>query len=107
MRPEDNVRRTGGTQGSAAGAFAGFPLSKVFVVATAEVAGGQATSVYASFGPLGNRNYAVIVMVPQSAGELLEVLTVIGGRIGLDGLARVGGRPPAGRLTCGGCARRC
>jgi penicillin-binding protein 2 len=57
------------TQGSAAGAFAGFPLSKVFVVGrtgTAEVAGSQATSVYASFGPLGNPNYVVIVMVPQS-----------------------------------------
>ena len=63
------------TQGTAAGAFAGFPLSKVFVAGktgTAEVAGGQATSVYASFGPLGKPKYIVIVMVPQS-GEGADV----------------------------------
>ena len=63
------------TQGTAAGAFAGFPLSKVLVAGktgTAEVAGGQATSVYASFGPLGNPKYVVIVMVPHS-GEGADV----------------------------------
>ena len=42
------------TQGTAAGAFAGFPLNKLQIAAktgTAEVAGGQATSVFASFAP--------------------------------------------------------
>ncbi len=63
------------TQGTAAGSFAGFPLSKVFVAGktgTAEVAGGQATSVYASFGPLGNPKYVVAVMIPKS-GEGADV----------------------------------
>ncbi len=63
------------TQGTAAGSFAGFPLSKVFVAGktgTAEVAGGQATSVYASFGPFGNPKYVVVVMIPKS-GEGADV----------------------------------
>ncbi len=63
------------TQGTAAAAFAGFPLSKLFVAGktgTAEVAGGQATSVYASFGPLGSPKYVVVVMIPKS-GEGADV----------------------------------
>ncbi len=47
------------TQGTAAGAFASFPLSEVFVAGktgTAEAAGGQATCVYAPFGPLATRS---------------------------------------------------
>ena len=63
------------TQGTAAGSFAGFPLSKVLVAGktgTAEVAGGQATSVYASFGPLDNPKYVVVVMIPKS-GEGADV----------------------------------
>jgi penicillin-binding protein 2 len=62
-------------QGTAAGAFAGFPLSKVPVAAktgTAEVFGGQATSVFASFAPAGNPKYVVVVMVPKS-GEGADV----------------------------------
>jgi len=63
------------TQGTAAGAFAGFPLGKVPVAAktgTAEVAGGQATSVFASFAPANNPKYVVAVMVPKS-GEGADV----------------------------------
>lgn len=63
------------TQGTAAGAFAGFPLNKVQVAAktgTAEVAGGQATSVFASFAPASHPKYVVVVMVPKS-GEGADV----------------------------------
>ena len=57
------------TQGTAAGAFAGFPLSKVCVAGktgTAEVYGSQASSVFASFAPCGDPKYVVVVMVPDS-----------------------------------------
>jgi penicillin-binding protein 2 len=63
------------TQGTAAGAFAGFPLNKLQVAAktgTAEVVGGQATSVFASFAPASNPKYVVVVMVPKS-GEGADV----------------------------------
>jgi penicillin-binding protein 2 len=63
------------TQGTAAGAFAGFPLNKLQVAAktgTAEVAGGQATSVFASFAPASHPQYVVVVMVPKS-GEGADV----------------------------------
>jgi penicillin-binding protein 2 len=63
------------TGGTAAGAFAGFPLSKVQIAAktgTAEVFGGQATSVFASFAPASNPKYVVVVMVPKS-GEGADV----------------------------------
>src|SRR6516225_8350856 len=63
------------TQGTAAGAFAGFPLNKVQVAAktgTAEIFGGQATSVFASFAPASNPQYVVVVMVPKS-GEGADV----------------------------------
>src|SRR5215813_13224871 len=63
------------TQGTAAGAFAGFPLNKVQVAAktgTAEIFGGQATSVFASFAPASNPKYVVVVMVPKS-GEGADV----------------------------------
>jgi penicillin-binding protein 2 len=63
------------SQGTAAGAFAGFPLNKVQVAAktgTAEIFGGQATSVFASFAPASNPKYVVVVMVPKS-GEGADV----------------------------------
>jgi len=63
------------TQGTAAGAFAGFPLNKVQVAAktgTAEIFGGQATSVFASFAPASDPKYVVVVMVPKS-GEGADV----------------------------------
>ncbi|HKB31336.1 MAG TPA: penicillin-binding protein 2 [Streptosporangiaceae bacterium] len=93
------------TQGTAAGSFAGFPLSKVFVAGktgTAEVAGGQATSVYASFGPVGNPKYVVVVMIPKS-GEGADVSAPAARQIwdqiyGLEGHAAAypnGSRPSA------------
>jgi len=63
------------TQGTAAGAFAGFPLNKLQVAAktgTAEIFGGQATSVFASFAPASHPQYVVVVMVPKS-GEGADV----------------------------------
>jgi penicillin-binding protein 2 len=63
------------SQGTAAQAFAGFPLKKVQVAAktgTAEIFGGQATSVFASFAPASHPKYVVVVMVPKS-GEGADV----------------------------------
>jgi penicillin-binding protein 2 len=57
------------TQGTAAGAFAGFPDSQVCVAGktgTAQIEGAVATSVFASFAPCNNPKYVVIVMVPDS-----------------------------------------
>jgi penicillin-binding protein 2 len=63
------------TGGTASGAFAGFPLNKVQIAAktgTAEIFGGQATSVFASFAPASHPKYVVVVMVPKS-GEGADV----------------------------------
>jgi penicillin-binding protein 2 len=57
------------TQGTAAGAFSGFPLSKVCVAGktgTAQLFGKNATSVFASFAPCQDPQYVVLVMVPDS-----------------------------------------
>jgi penicillin-binding protein 2 len=57
------------TSGTAAGAFAGFPLNKVCVAGktgTAELFGKNATSVFASFAPCHNPQYVVVVMLPNS-----------------------------------------
>ncbi len=57
------------TSGTAAGAFAGFPLSTVCVAGktgTAQVFGNLATSVFASFAPCGDPKYVVVVMIPNS-----------------------------------------
>jgi penicillin-binding protein 2 len=57
------------TQGTAAGAFGGFPLSKVCVAGktgTAQLFGKNATSVFASFAPCDHPKYVVLVMVPNS-----------------------------------------
>jgi penicillin-binding protein 2 len=57
------------TQGTAAGAFSGFPLDKVCVAGktgTASVYGTQPSSVFASFAPCNNPKYVVVVMVPDS-----------------------------------------
>jgi penicillin-binding protein 2 len=56
------------TQGTAASAFGGFPLSKVCVAGktgTAQVAGLNSTSVFASFAPCDNPKYVVIMMIPD------------------------------------------
>ncbi len=57
------------TQGTAAGAFSGFPLNKVCVAGktgTAQLFGKNATSVFASFAPCNDPKYVVLVMVPDS-----------------------------------------
>jgi penicillin-binding protein 2 len=57
------------TQGTAAGAFGGFPLGKVCVAGktgTAQVAGNLATSVFASFAPCDHPKYVVVMMIPDS-----------------------------------------
>ena len=57
------------TQGTAAGAFGGFPLDKVCVAGktgTAQLFGKNATSVFASFAPCNDPKYVVLVMVPDS-----------------------------------------
>jgi penicillin-binding protein 2 len=57
------------TQGTAAGAFSGFPLSSVCVAGktgTAEVFNSSVTSVFASFAPCHDPQYVVVVMVPDS-----------------------------------------
>ena len=57
------------TSGTAAGAFARFPLGTVCVAGktgTAEVAGKLATSVFASFAPCNNPQYVVVMMIPNS-----------------------------------------
>ena len=57
------------TQGTAAGAFGGFPLDKVCVAGktgTAQLFGKNATSVFASFAPCDHPRYVVLVMVPDS-----------------------------------------
>ena len=56
-------------------AFHGFPLNKVPIAAktgTAEIFGGQATSVFASYAPANHPKYVVVVMVPKS-GEGADV----------------------------------
>jgi penicillin-binding protein 2 len=57
------------TQGTAAGAFGGFPLNKVCVggkTGTAQLFGKNATSVFASFAPCNHPKYVVVVMLPNS-----------------------------------------
>jgi penicillin-binding protein 2 len=57
------------TQGTAAGAFAGFPLNKVCVAGktgTAQIMGKVATSVFASFAPCNHPKLVVVVMLPNS-----------------------------------------
>lgn len=57
------------TRGTAAGAFGGFPLQQVHVAGktgTAEVESQGDTSWFASFGPLPNSKYVVVMSIPNS-----------------------------------------
>jgi penicillin-binding protein 2 len=61
--------------GTAAGAFAGFPLQQIHVggkTGTAEVEGQGDTSWFASIGPLPNAKYVVVMSIPQ-AGQGAQV----------------------------------
>ncbi len=57
------------TQGTAEPAFIGFPRSKLCVAGktgTAQVAGREATSVFASYAPCDHPRYVVVMMIPAS-----------------------------------------
>jgi penicillin-binding protein 2 len=92
------------TQGTAAGAFGGFPLNQVCVAGktgTAEMEGKNATSVFASFAPCNNPQFVVIVMLPNSGygadAAAPAVRTIWDGIYGLEGHkpALPGGKLPA------------
>jgi penicillin-binding protein 2 len=92
------------TQGTAAGAFGGFPLNKVCVAGktgTAEIEGKNATSVFASFAPCQNPQYVVVVMLPNSGfgadAAAPAVRSIWDGIYGLEGHkpALPGGKLPA------------
>jgi penicillin-binding protein 2 len=92
------------TSGTAAGAFSGFPLGKVCVAGktgTAQVAGGLATSVFASFAPCDHPKYVVVMMIPKSGYgadvSAPAVRQIWDGIYGLEGhkAALPGGSAPA------------
>jgi penicillin-binding protein 2 len=92
------------TQGTAAGAFGGFPLNQVCVAGktgTAEIEGKNATSVFASFAPCNNPQFVVVVMLPNSGygadAAAPAVRAIWDGIYGLEGhkAALPGGKLPA------------
>ncbi len=92
------------TQGTAAGAFSGFPLNQVCVAGktgTAEVMGKVATSVFASFAPCSNPQYVVVMMIPNSGfgadASAPAVRQIWDGIYGLEGhkAAVTGGQVPS------------
>src|SRR3954454_14390158 len=57
------------TRGTAAAAFGGFPMQQLHIAGktgTAEVEGQGDTSWFASFGPLPNQKYVVVMSIPRS-----------------------------------------
>ncbi|HEX8002356.1 MAG TPA: penicillin-binding protein 2 [Mycobacteriales bacterium] len=92
------------TAGTARGAFAGFPTGVLHTAGktgTAEVFGKQNTSWYASYGPVHDPRYAVVVMVEQAGqgGQIAApaVRQIWDGIYGLEGrkAAFRGGQPPS------------
>jgi penicillin-binding protein 2 len=92
------------SQGTAAGAFGGFPLNKVCVAGktgTAQIVGKTATSVFASFAPCDNPKLVVVVMLPDSGygadAAAPAVRQIWDGIYGLEGkkAAMPGGDLPA------------
>ncbi len=92
------------TQGTAAGAFSGFPLNKVCVAGktgTAQIMGKNATSVFASFAPCADPKFVVVVMLPDSGygadAAAPAVRQIWDGLYGLEGkkAALPGGRVPS------------
>ncbi|MBF8187797.1 penicillin-binding protein 2 [Nonomuraea sp. K274] len=88
--------------GTAAGAFAGFPMDKIRIggkTGTAEVWGKQDTSWFASFAPTRNPQYVVVVMVSQGGmgaqTAAPAVREIYEGIYGIKRQAAV----PGGRLT--------
>jgi penicillin-binding protein 2 len=90
------------TQGTAAGAFSGFPLNQVCVAGktgTAQVYGSQASSVFASFAPCNDPKYVVVVMIPDS-GYGADVAAPAVRQIwdGIFGLEKHAAAVPGGRV---------
>jgi penicillin-binding protein 2 len=98
------------TQGTAASAFAGFPLNQVCVAGktgTAQIMGKNATSVFASFAPCDNPKLVVVVMLPNSGygadAAAPAVRQIWDGIYGLEGKKKPalpgGNLPPLPNLT--------
>ncbi|MGH3245064.1 MAG: penicillin-binding protein 2 [Trebonia sp.] len=92
------------SQGTAAGAFGGFPLNQVCVAGktgTAQIMGKKATSVFASFAPCKNPKLVVVVMLPDAGygadAAAPAVRQIWDGIYGLEGkkAAMPGGDLPA------------
>jgi penicillin-binding protein 2 len=92
------------SQGTAAGAFGGFPLNQVCVAGktgTAQIMGKKATSVFASFAPCDNPKLVVVVMLPNAGygadAAAPAVRQIWDGIYGLEGkkAAMPGGKLPA------------
>jgi penicillin-binding protein 2 len=100
------------TQGTAAGAFGGFPLSKVCIAGktgTAQVAGNMATSNFASFAPCSNPQYVVVMMIPDSgygadvsAPAIRQIWDAIYGLEGQPPALQNGQLPPPPHITGAG-----
>ncbi|HEX4830302.1 MAG TPA: penicillin-binding protein 2 [Trebonia sp.] len=98
------------TQGTAAGAFKGFPDNQVCVAGktgTAQSFGKNSTSVFASFAPCKNPQYVVVVMLPNSGygadAAAPAVRQIYDGIYGLEKQkpALPGGKPPASLPAAG------
>ncbi|GAB3589840.1 penicillin-binding protein 2 [Angustibacter peucedani] len=92
------------TSGTAAGAFAGFPVSVAGKTGTGEVYGKQATAWFSSYAPATNPRYAVSVVVSQggtggttSAPIVRDIYSAIFGVKG-DKLVRGTAALPNGRV---------
>ena len=92
------------TEGTARGAFAAYPYGRVPIAGktgTAEVYGKHDTSWFASFGPVNDPRYAIVVMVEQAGtgGSVAApaVRQIWDGIYGLEGhkAAFTGGLPPS------------
>jgi penicillin-binding protein 2 len=93
------------TQGTAAGAYAGFPLNQVCVAGktgTAQIMGKVATSVFASFAPCNNPKLVVVVMLPNAGygadAAAPAVRQIWDGIYGLEGAHKKGAALPHGTL---------
>ncbi|MDT7572218.1 MAG: penicillin-binding protein 2 [Actinomycetota bacterium] len=86
------------TRGTAAGAFGGFPMQQVHVAGktgTAEVEGQGDTSWFASFGPLPQSKYVVVMSIPNAGRTGGEVAAPAARKVweALYGIGRPGAFP--------------
>ncbi len=84
------------SDGTAAGAFGGFPMDKVRIggkTGTAEVYGKQDTSWFASFAPTKNPRFVVVVMVSQGGMGGSAAAPAV--RQIYEGIYGLTGQPPA------------